>query len=82
MLKHPGHLYTKGLLASLPDNGLKTIPGSSPSLVDLPAGCKFHPCYGLLVRDGPAPLTRLNSAVGGGGCGIGRTFEGPKVLLT
>ena len=45
----PGHPYTVGLLASVPrlDEGarrrLRRIPGQPPSLVDLPAGCPFHP---------------------------------------
>lgn len=43
VLAHPEHPYTKGLLESLPDNGLKPIPGQSPSLINLPAGCKFYP---------------------------------------
>jgi peptide/nickel transport system ATP-binding protein len=42
--KHP---YTKGLLASLPARGdksqkrLYTIPGNVPSIMDMPAGCRF-----------------------------------------
>jgi peptide/nickel transport system ATP-binding protein len=42
VLKDPVHPYTKGLLASLPEHGLHPIPGYSPSLLDVPAGCKFH----------------------------------------
>lgn len=38
--KHP---YTTGLLKSLPSRELEPIPGLSPSLIDLPAGCRFHP---------------------------------------
>jgi oligopeptide/dipeptide ABC transporter ATP-binding protein len=42
------HPYTEGLLASLPAQGgpgqrLTPIPGSPPSLIDLPAGCPFAP---------------------------------------
>ena len=43
----PQHPYTKGLLASLPSlDGARTdrllaIPGSVPSIHNLPAGCKF-----------------------------------------
>ena len=46
---HPRHPYTLGLLESLPrldDSGqerLVPIPGSPPSMVDLPPGCAFHP---------------------------------------
>ena len=47
LFKNPLHPYTRGLLASLPtvdgDRGhrLLAIPGSVPSILDLPAGCKF-----------------------------------------
>ena len=43
----PRHPYTQGLLASLPRidgdkaGRLRTIPGVVPSILDLPAGCKF-----------------------------------------
>ena len=42
VLTAPLHPYTQGLLASLPEHGLHPIPGQSPSLLDVPAGCKFH----------------------------------------
>lgn len=42
VLTDPVHPYTQGLLASLPEHGLHPIPGYSPSLLDLPAGCKFY----------------------------------------
>ncbi len=47
LFKNPLHPYTRGLLASLPtvdgDKGrrLQAIPGSVPSILDLPVGCKF-----------------------------------------
>ncbi len=43
----PRHPYTKGLLASLPSTSgkkeerLYTIPGNVPSIMEMPAGCKF-----------------------------------------
>jgi oligopeptide/dipeptide ABC transporter ATP-binding protein len=45
---HPSHPYTLGLLSSLPRAGkqverLAPIPGQPPSLINLPAGCSFHP---------------------------------------
>ena len=48
---HPHHPYTKGLLESIPSSSasggrLKPIPGQPPSLINLPAGCKFHPRCG------------------------------------
>jgi peptide/nickel transport system ATP-binding protein len=45
----PGHPYTWGLLGSMPrlDRGreqrLSPIPGTPPSLINLPAGCAFSP---------------------------------------
>ena len=43
IFKNPMHPYTQGFLNSLPRMGLKPIRGMSPSLIDLPAGCRFHP---------------------------------------
>jgi peptide/nickel transport system ATP-binding protein len=43
----PLHPYTQFLINSLPKFGDKdmrgSVPGSPPSLADLPAGCPFHP---------------------------------------
>lgn len=43
----PQHPYTRYLIDSLPRFGDKTqresVPGSPPSLADLPTGCPFHP---------------------------------------
>src|SRR5512141_1923097 len=43
----PLHPYTQFLINSLPKFGYKnmrgSVPGSPPSLADLPAGCPFHP---------------------------------------
>jgi peptide/nickel transport system ATP-binding protein len=46
LFRQPLHPYTQGLLGSVPVLGsvkrnLTTIPGVVPSLVDLPAGCRF-----------------------------------------
>jgi len=43
VFRKPRHPYTRGLLDSHPSNGLKAIGGSSPSLINLPPGCSFHP---------------------------------------
>ena len=43
IFENPLHPYTRGFLGSLPDRGLVPIPGISPSLIDLPEGCRFHP---------------------------------------
>ena len=48
LFRAPLHPYTRGLLASLPtidgerEHRLTTIPGSVPSILDLPVGCKFE----------------------------------------
>lgn len=44
---HPKHPYTRGLIASHPKPGYKgdrlsVIPGSVPSLKDMPSGCPFN----------------------------------------
>ena len=48
VLRSPRHPYTQGLLNSLPGNAtpgrdLVQIPGSTPSLSNLPPGCAFAP---------------------------------------
>jgi oligopeptide/dipeptide ABC transporter ATP-binding protein len=48
VLTQPCHPYTLGLVRSAPDvdhprSSLVPIPGSPPSLVHPPAGCRFHP---------------------------------------
>lgn len=46
VLENPAHPYTSGLLKCLPINGRKvaelhTIPGTVPSPIDFPKGCRF-----------------------------------------
>ncbi|HXG93393.1 MAG TPA: ABC transporter ATP-binding protein [Blastocatellia bacterium] len=56
---NPRHPYTEGLLRSVPrltEEGLKqrrleTIEGTVPSLLDLPAGCKFAPRCSYVIRE-------------------------------
>ncbi len=49
VLREPQHPYTWGLLSSVPslrgdpDADLIPIPGNPPSLINVPAGCPFHP---------------------------------------
>ncbi|MDX2679952.1 ABC transporter ATP-binding protein [Streptomyces sp. NY05-11A] len=49
VLQSPQHPYTLGLLSSMPsldhpvDVPLNPIPGSPPSLLNPPTGCRFHP---------------------------------------
>ena len=57
LFKAPLHPYTRGLMRSAPVVGgrskamLHTIPGTVPSLAELPAGCPFRPrCAQATVR--------------------------------
>lgn len=47
IFKEPLHPYTKGLIMATPILGekrnIKEIPGTPPSLIDPPSGCRFHP---------------------------------------
>jgi peptide/nickel transport system ATP-binding protein len=47
IFEQPLHPYTQFLINSLPKFGDKmvreSVPGSPPSLIDLPSGCPFHP---------------------------------------
>ncbi|MEM3607700.1 MAG: ABC transporter ATP-binding protein [Candidatus Bathyarchaeia archaeon] len=48
LFRKPSHPYTMGLMESIPrltgDKAeLPTLPGSMPSLISPPPGCKFHP---------------------------------------
>ncbi|MYS89167.1 MULTISPECIES: ABC transporter ATP-binding protein [Streptomyces] len=77
VLKQPEHPYTWGLLQSMPhltgDVGerLNPIPGTPPSLINLPDGCSFHPrcAYKGWAPEGRCtverPELRLVSGTGG-----------------
>lgn len=66
ILKRPRHPYTRGLLQSLPSLAfhrarLPSIAGSVPSLLEIPAGCPFHPrcphaVPGICTTGGPPDL--------------------------
>ena len=49
VFRQPGHPYAWGLLDSMPRldvariERLRPIPGTPPSLINVPAGCPFHP---------------------------------------
>jgi oligopeptide/dipeptide ABC transporter ATP-binding protein len=56
VLESPRHPYTLGLVRSAPDfenvqESLVPIPGSPPSLITPPAGCRFHPRCGFAEDD-------------------------------
>jgi peptide/nickel transport system ATP-binding protein len=61
ILREPRHPYTRGLLESVPSRHprgapLPQIPGTTPSLLRLPAGCPFAPrCANATPRCGEAP---------------------------
>ena len=59
------HPYTWGLLDSMPrldeerEERLKPIPGTPPSLINVPAGCAFHPRCGYAGRTGGRSETQV-----------------------
>ncbi|MEU6354615.1 ABC transporter ATP-binding protein [Streptomyces sp. NPDC047072] len=71
VLRSPQHPYTWGLLNSMPrlDSDLSApltpIPGSPPSLLNPPAGCRFH------------PRCTFQDRVGGNRCVAERPLLGP-----
>ncbi|WP_440954302.1 ABC transporter ATP-binding protein [Methanosarcina sp. Mfa9] len=66
--KAPLHPFSEGLLNSLPSRGMHAIPGTSPSLIDLPSGCRFYPrCrYSMdICRTRHPELVPVDNAVDG-----------------
>jgi len=69
IISDPKHPYTQGLINSLPSaiqtgKSLTQIPGSMPTLTEIPNGCTFHPrCeYCLPICDQEVPkLYRINN---------------------
>lgn len=66
VLDRPLHPYTRGLLDSVPANNppgraLRQIPGMTPALADLPAGCAFAPRCAQAGPDcqQPPPMLRI-----------------------
>ena len=63
----PTHPYTWGLLGavrSLDDDergGLRTIPGTPPSLIAVPSGCAFHPRCAFVAEGGTPCTTQVPS---------------------
>ncbi len=66
----PVHPYTKGLVAALPGSlqpgaRLNQIPGTMPTLTDIPPGCAFHPrcaIKGEICETQAPPLMPLKDA--------------------
>jgi oligopeptide/dipeptide ABC transporter ATP-binding protein len=66
----PQHPYTLGLLRSAPDvdevrASLVPIPGSPPSLIKPPSGCRFHPRCPFVQDDCREQLAPLREIAGG-----------------
>ena len=72
VLTAPAHPYTQGLLDSVPSRNphgarLRQIPGMTPSLLALPAGCAFRDrCPRAGVACGAAPAMQEVGSAGGG----------------
>ncbi len=70
VLLDPRHPYTLGLVRSAPDvelvrESLVPIPGSPPSLVSPPSGCRFHPRCAFVEADCTVEPTPLRQIAGG-----------------
>jgi len=70
VLLDPRHPYTLGLVRSAPDfeyvrESLVPIPGSPPSLVSPPPGCRFHPRCAFAEDDCRTSETPLRPLPGG-----------------
>ena len=65
VLTRPSHPYTLGLVRSAPDvdhvrSSLVAIPGSPPSLISPPSGCRFHPRCSIAEEDCVTTVPTLN----------------------
>jgi oligopeptide/dipeptide ABC transporter ATP-binding protein len=70
VLLDPRHPYTLGLVRSAPDfeyvrESLVPIPGSPPSLITPPTGCRFHPRCDFAEEDCRVTETPLRPLPGG-----------------
>ena len=62
MFDHPSHPYTRGLLSSLPHEGverLQPIAGFPPNMLAPPPGCGFAPRCSFATNDCSAELPAL-----------------------
>ncbi len=70
VLHDPRHPYTLGLVRSAPDydnvrDSLVPIPGSPPSLISPPSGCRFHPRCKFAEEDCRVTVPPLKLLAGG-----------------
>ena len=70
VIERPLHPYTAGLIGSVPSRNrrgvpLAQIPGNTPSLLNLPTGCPFHPrCPRAKLRIGSVVPSHTTRPVG------------------
>lgn len=67
VINSPRHPYTRGLIDALPQRTrpggrLSQIPGTMPSLQDIPPGCAFHPRCGFATPRCAAAVPALEPA--------------------
>jgi oligopeptide/dipeptide ABC transporter ATP-binding protein len=72
LYRRPHHPYTKGLIEALPSQSgtkerLVPIPGRPPSLIQLPAGCPFHPRCRYVMDRCRTEVPPLQDVAGGSG---------------
>ena len=58
---NPLHPYTQGLIAALPRNGMKAMPGICPGLSHLPPGCYFHDRCPHPCKEGGTTHPKMNT---------------------
>ncbi|VVB71948.1 Trehalose/maltose import ATP-binding protein MalK [uncultured archaeon] len=76
VFENPLHPYSRALKGCLPENGYNPIPGSSPSLIQPPSGCRYHPrCSQMtaLCKEAPPMMAVAKSSsnskkIGMSGC--------------
>jgi peptide/nickel transport system ATP-binding protein len=70
VLRSPQHPYTQGLLRAIPSEDVRRgalagIPGSVPSLLDPPSGCRFHPRCAFAQAKCSAALPPMTAVASG-----------------